>query len=381
MVSSAAWARRLTGLKRLKATTNAPSPRKLILSSQTSEPERNNFDAIRLAMAMLVVWSHSFALHLGSERSEWISLMLNGTYNAGNLGVMAFFVISGFLITQSWERSKSARSYFGKRVRRIYPGFLVCIAICAFVIAPLFGGQHPDIAKLFGMNLLLKGSLPSAFPHNLAPGPVNGSLWSIFYEFWCYVGVAIVGSWLVKRRRFLVGLCLMLIAGKVLQDITGKKPGHWLFELLFGWPYLWTKIGPSFVLGMIAYSYRQYIPRSRIALAGLLAVALIGCHLGQPVADFVAAPALAYAVFFVAFSRRIQLHEAAALGDFSYGTYLYAFPIQQMIQATFGRSLNLGEFILASMIFSLIAGVISWHLVEKHFLPRRVPKTPSLLPT
>jgi len=317
---------------------------RLILTSQTAEPERNNFDAIRLAMAMLVVWSHSFALHFGSEQTEWISLALNGAYNAGNLGVMAFFVISGFLITQSWERSKSARSYFEKRVRRIYPGFLVCIAICAFAIAPLFGGQQPDIAKTVGLNLLLKGALPDAFPNNVAAGPINGSLWSISYEFWCYIGVAVGASWLLKRPRVLIGLFLLLIAGKLVQDVTGKKPGHWLIELLFGWPYIWTRIAPSFVLGMIAYSYRKVIPRSRIALAGLFGAALIGCRVGQAAADFLVAPALAYAVFYVAFSRRIRMHEAAAFGDFSYGTYLYAFPIQQMLQATVGRSLNLAEF-------------------------------------
>src|SRR4051794_23283701 len=110
--------------------------RKLIPLRETSAPERNNFDAIRLSMALLVVWSHSFGIHLGSEDTEWISRLLNGRYNAGNIGVMAFFVISGFLIMQSWERSRSARSYFEKRVRRIYPGYLVATTICAFLVAP-----------------------------------------------------------------------------------------------------------------------------------------------------------------------------------------------------------------------------------------------------
>jgi peptidoglycan/LPS O-acetylase OafA/YrhL len=322
--------------------------KKLIPSSETSKPQRNNFDAIRLAMAMLVVWSHSFALHLGSEKTEWISLLLNGTYNAGNIGVMAFFVISGFLITQSWERSKTARSYFEKRVKRIYPGYLVATSICAFIIAPLFGGVFPNAPMTIGLNLLLQNSIPLSFPHNVAGPGVNGSLWSIPFEFWCYIGVA-VGGWLVlKRPRLLIAICLLLIFGKVIQDLTGKKPST-IIGVIFGWPYIWTKIGPSFVLGMIAYSYRSVLPRSRLILLGLMALTIVG---------------------YVAFSERLPLHRAAAFGDFSYGSYLYAFPIQQMIQATVGPSLGLPEFIALAMVLSLLAGILSWHLVEKHFMRR-----------
>src|SRR5690349_3507824 len=124
--------------------------------------EGNNFDAIRLAMALLVVWSHSFALHLGSEKAEWISVILNGAYGygAGSLGVMAFFVISGFLIAQSWERSSSGRSYFEKRIRRIYPGFMVATSLCAFIIAPMFGGAFMNPALVVAGNLALRGYMP-----------------------------------------------------------------------------------------------------------------------------------------------------------------------------------------------------------------------------
>jgi peptidoglycan/LPS O-acetylase OafA/YrhL len=83
----------------------------------------------------------------------------------------------------------------------------------------------------------------------------------------------------------------------------------------------------------------------------------------------------------VGFSDRLKAHDAAKYGDFSYGTYLYAFPIQQMLQAT--THLTLAEFILTSMVFSLLAGVLSWNLVEKRFMARRVrplrqPQTPHL---
>jgi peptidoglycan/LPS O-acetylase OafA/YrhL len=345
---------------------------KLIPPRETSAPERNNFDAIRLAMALLVVWSNSFALHLGSEKTEWISLALNGRYNAGNLGVMAFFVISGFLITQSWERSKSARSYFEKRIRRIYPGYIVATSLCAFVVAPLFGGAFPSWISTLGLNLLLRNEVSTAFPGNPVPNAVNGSLWSIPFEFWCYIGVAIAGTMLLKRPRLLIAFCVTLMLGKIVQDVTGRYPGG-LVSTLFGWPYIWTKIAPSFLLGMIAYAYRTHLPRSWPVLFTLWGAAIGACWANQHVADMLVAPSLAYTVFMVGFSDRLKAHNAAKYGDFSYGTYLYAFPIQQMLQAT--THLTLPEFVATSMVLSLLAGVLSWNMVEMRFLGRRARRT------
>lgn len=325
-------------------------------------------------MALLVVWSHSFALHLGSERTEWISLALDGCYNAGNLGVMAFFIISGILITQSWERSKSARSYFQKRVRRIYPGYMVATCISAFVVAPLFGGLFPSVIRTVGLNLMLRNEVPAAFFHNQAPGPVNGSLWSIPYEFWCYIGVAIGAIFLLKRPRLLIAFCALMMFGKIIQDVTGKRPDLIIGKIV-GWPYFWTKIGPSFVLGMVAYAYRDRLPRSGALLAVLVLAATAACWLNPHLADLMVAPALAYSVLMVAFSDKLQVHDAAHYGDFSYGAYLYAFPIQQMLQATIGKHWGLPLFIAISMLLSLTAGVLSWHLVEKRFLGRRARKS------
>lgn len=337
----------------------------LIVSSEGRQ--RNNFDAIRLAMALLVVWSHSFALHLGSERTEWVSVLLNGTYNAGNLGVMAFFVISGFLISQSFERSKTVWSYFEKRVRRIYPGYLVATSACAFIVAPLFGGGFPNVAKTIGLNLLLRNEIPHAFQGNPAPLAVNGSLWSIPFEFWCYIGVAVGGTLFLKRPRVLIAVCLLLMCGKLIQDLLDKRPGG-LVGLVFGWPYLWTKIGPSFLLGMIGYRYRQVLPRSRWLLLGMMALALTGAWLSHYAADMVVAPTLAYGIFYLAFHPKIILHDAARFGDFSYGTYLYAFPIQQILQATYGNRMSVAAFFFTSAALSVAAGVLSWHFVEKRFL-------------
>lgn len=101
----------------------------------------NNFDALRLLLAVLVVWSHAFALRLGSEDTEWFSLLLAGQYNSGHAAVLGFFAISGFLITASWQKRKSTGQYLKSRIARIVPGYVVAITICSLVVVPLYSSR------------------------------------------------------------------------------------------------------------------------------------------------------------------------------------------------------------------------------------------------
>jgi peptidoglycan/LPS O-acetylase OafA/YrhL len=140
-------------------------------------------------------------------------------------------------------------------------------------------------------------------------------------------------------------------------------------------PYLWTAVLPSFLFGMVAYSYRKSLPRRRALLIALSVAAVAACWLNGGLANLLMVPAIGYATFYVAFSGHIRLHDFAKNGDFSYGTYLYAFPIQQMLQTPFGASLSLASYICTSFALSLIAGIASWHLVEKHFLGYRAGRS------
>jgi peptidoglycan/LPS O-acetylase OafA/YrhL len=338
-------------------------------------------------MALMVVWSHSFAIHGGSEDKEWFSRLLNGAYNAGNLGVMAFFIISGYLITQSYERSSSVRSYFKRRVRRIYPGYLVAISICTLVVIPLFATEWifgpKEAAIWLGRNLLLQAYFPlsNVFATTLDHHSTNGSLWSILYEFWCYIGVAVLGAAsLATKRPVLIGLTVFSMISQLILDLLGKPIGFGEADAFIGWPYEWTKMLPCFLLGMIAFAYRRELPRSRILLAVLLLTALLGCHVSTYVGHLFIPPVLAYAIFYLAFSDRIRVHDAAKYGDFSYGTYLYAFTIQLILQHTIGPDWDLATFFLVSCILSLVAAVLSWYLVEQWFMPRRVPRARLALP-
>jgi len=335
----------------------------------------NHFNLIRMMMAILVIWSHSFALYYGTEAFEPISLLLNGTYNAGNIGVRVFFMVSGFLITYSFLRSGSFVDYLRKRIARIFPGFLVCVPICAFVIVPAFSTRVDLSANAISCTMFNMLHLTDCFPAsnvfagNPAPGAVNGSLWSIRYEFWCYLGVAAAGlsTLLVRSRAVLLAALFAVIAIKLGCDLTGKKPMLGIIGVIFGWPYLWLSVAPSFLVGMLVYLYRERIPRSPWLAISLLVTLVVAAHVSPLLTDAVFPFVIAYVTFYVAFLE-IRLPDAARYGDFSYGTYLYAFPIQQMlVSAALPFFLYLG----LAMVLSVGAGAASWFLVEKHFLPRK----------
>lgn len=354
-----------------------------LIPTNPAELRANHFNTMRLAMALLVVWSHCFAIYYGTEDFEPISLILDGQYNAGNIGVRVFFAVSGFLIVQSWERSSSAMTYFSKRVRRIFPGYLVAVALCSFVVVPLYSsagysGVTFDVAgEWLWKNLLLRNYIPpsDAFATNSIRA-VNGALWSIPFEFWCYIGVAVLGfSGLLRRRWVVLAALIALMIVKTWLDATGRKPGGGLIGDIIGWPYLWFSMAPSFLIGVVALKFGSNIPRSRWMLLALTGALILAAHAPTRIAfDLIFIPWLGYAVFYCAFIAA-AIPDAAKHGDISYGTYLYGFPIQQMLAAS--ATLSFPAFIAASVALSLVAGALSWIIVERNFTGSGVRRDPS----
>jgi len=332
-------------------------------------------------MALLVVWSHSFALWFGTETNEPFSLLMAGTYNSGNLGVLAFFVISGFLITLSWLRSKNWRDYLLRRVARIYPGYLVAITLCSLIVVPAFSSRRfgaLTASEVGGMasNLLLRNYIIAS--NAFSGRAVNGSLWSIPYEFWCYLGVMALGLMSLLRWRLLYPfLAVLVMAVRVWLDMTGRRPGGGFVGTIIGFPYFWFNVLPPFLLGGAVYFYRDVLPRSGLLLLLLIAATIGAAHL--PLSDVLRTaatrlllpPTLTYLIFYVAFSPTLRATTVARFGDFSYGAYLYAFPIQQMLVALLKDRVSFTTYVVLSLTASMLAGVASWHLVEKWFLPRK----------
>jgi peptidoglycan/LPS O-acetylase OafA/YrhL len=353
-----------------------------------SMPTRNNYDLLRLILAVTVILSHSYILGSGSYQGEPFYVISRGHSTGGGLAVDTFFLISGILIASSWERCKNSFEYFKKRVRRIYPAFLGVSLVSLLVVLPLSSGTIKGdsfleklASSVFDVITLRGFSITGAFPAN-PRGGFNGSLWTIRYEFGCYICLAILGILgLYRRRRVLI--CQFIAVYIVGIFAEWHWPGtsgpegsfHASSPAVQNFVH-WCHFAPIYMAGMLAWIYRLRIRLDgRIAL-GCLALLCVASAI--PAGLAVVYPfAGTYLVVF-AVCRKPVLQWVTRHGDLSYGTYLYAFPVQQLVIQSFGGKVNpLVVFAIATpLTLSLAAG--SWFVIERRFLHRKQLQTRKL---
>lgn len=337
----------------------------------------NNFDFIRLSLAVLVIYSHGYALGLGSEANEPFVRWSGGQVSGGAIAVDAFFVMSGFLIAASAERSRSVLSFLKRRVARIYPAFVVAALMTAFFVVPISGGGFVfsgwmERAADFAWRTfrLTEFSYEGVFAGNPFPGVINGSTWSIPYEFWCYIGVAVLMvAGILRQRAVVLALFVALWVVSVLFRVEGWILGGKQLGLVFGPPQIWARMLPLYLAGVVFYLYREKIPLSSslavLSFAGLLVGSTFysGWTFFFPFAG-------TYLIFWFAFTPAVRLRHFGRFGDFSYGTYLYAFPIEQLLMRWFGHAIAPVLLFACATPLTLIAAVGSWYGVERYFLSR-----------
>ncbi len=269
----------------------------------------NNFGALRLFFACLVIFSHSPSILTGNREFE----PHFGPATFGEIAVDGFFLISGFLITKSFVRSVSVVDYFKKRVLRIYPGFVVNILLCTFVLAPLVGAglsvfQFPNVVQtLLRLLLLSLAKLPGVFPGMPMPS-VNGSAWTIPYEFRCYILVAALGL-TGAYARLRVGILIAALACLIVSAPNFLPDGSGALYVVFGGPFQTVHLTGIFMVGMLFYLYQdRVVYNGRIALAA--AALLIASAFVPAVTEFALATCGGYLIFLVraAFSRFANQH-------------------------------------------------------------------------
>lgn len=346
-----------------------------------NESGSNNFDFLRLSMAVLVIFSHSFILGSGSYRAEPIYVISRGFSTGGGLAVDTFFIISGYLVTASFMRSKSLWSYLKKRVLRIYPGFIGVSIFNLLVVVPLSLGVlkgsntfHRAIFVVLKMCTLAGVVCLHSFTKNAVSG-IDGSLWTIRYEFACYLCLAGLGLLGVLRSRRACALLFvpLWIASIVVEFMFPASSaaegaiqyGSYMRDVMIHSAHF----APIYMAGVLAYLYRDKF-RFRPSWA-LISLAVLLVANALPAGMAVAYPlAGMYLVFFLAYLPTEHLAMAGRFGDFSYGTYLYAFPIQQLIIQHFGGQVNPIVLFLLATPPTLLAAFLSWHLIESRFLPK-----------
>jgi len=344
----------------------------------------NNFDFLRLALAILVIGSHSYPLALGTEAAEPFAQLSHGQVTGGAIAVDFFFIMSGFLIAASAERSSSVWSFLGKRVRRIYPAFAVAMLLSAIAVVPLAGAHFmeqrlvPRVFNFVWSTLRLRQfGYEGAFAGNPLASEINGSVWSIPFEFWCYIGVAAMAvGGLLARRSTVLGIFLTSVVVSVLFRVNGWILGGKMLGQIFGYPVMWARLLPLYLAGVVFYLYRDRVLKKRSATVMAAVLLFAACFVPWGWAA-VFPFAGTYLIFSLAYTRVGSLHRFGRFGDFSYGTYLYAFPIEQMAMRVFGHPVAPLLLFAVATPLTLVAAACSWYGVERWFLPRaRKKETP-----
>lgn len=289
----------------------------------------------------------------------------------GKLAVKVFFVISGFLITASYERSRNLRIFARARALRIFPGLTASVIMTAFIIGPLVTTlplwQYFSSADtyLYLKAIILRNHdlLPGVFEHNAYRGPVNGSLWTLFYEALCYCVVAFLGI------THLLKSWVVLVVFVAAQIVFLPENWTWHRELLNTFLTLFA----PFSAGMLFYIFRDRIRMSPWILAVCIGALLGSSHFTLWNRAF---PLFGtYIILYLAFTPGIKLNDFAARGDMSYGLYIYAFPAQQCVTQFFGGKMNPMVNFAIALPVTLVCAYLSWNLVEKRFLKMK-PKPP-----
>lgn len=389
------------------------------VSAPSPLERENSCTFLRLIFAFLVVWGHAYVL--GGFGDEPLSILTRGAISGREIAVQGFFVLSGFLIAKSLGENPSLWRFACHRAFRIFPAFWAYLLLAVFIMAPtMLEVRWPD---RFGYGQLLTlGPLSawSYFTHNwalqaqeflIAPlfigNPerfqVNGSLWSVHYEAVFYVCAAAgAGAWSLDRRAAWLASALAVgvafWSGSMVAAFVGIAflwraaiPRGWgipaLFVLLYTievvtacnaqafaqWPRafvlwlrfafhpIWRLSGLAFLGGMLCWRFRAHVkwnvPAFLIAV-GVLLAGICGQHwrLAMPLA-------LPYVVLFLA--ARLPFQKMERWGDYSYGIYIFSFPIQQLLYFHGLHRAGLAAYLGGSLVLSLAAGVLSWWLLEK----------------
>ena len=338
-----------------------------------------NFDCLRLGAAVSVLFSHAFLIAEGTQAHEPLIRLTGNQGILGLLGVFVFFVISGFLVTRSFAAGRSAPRFVAARALRILPALGVCLLLCAFLIGPLVttlplhAYLHDRRTWLFvAENVLMQASderLPGvAFTGNPVGVVVNGTMWSLRFEVYCYLLVLGLG---LARRLDLRSAALIFLGSFLLNlfnlaDRLGAalKTGADLAG------FLWLL--PFFSAGMCLYFLGERAP-PRAAVAALAALGFLAATAFGHMLDSFALFG-SYLTIFLATSPRLRLPRAARFGDVSYGLYIYGWPAEQLIARLSGGHAPWTMVFAAGSALALLLALLSWHLVESPALrlkPRR----------
>ncbi|MEV0976125.1 acyltransferase [Streptomyces sp. NPDC049915] len=350
----------------------------------------NSLGLLRLCLALAVVFSHARVLGYGGK--EYLHYFSGGQADLGKLAVYGFFVLSGILVTRSGARLTVGR-FLWHRMLRILPGFWVCLGVTAFVLAPLLywhlhstfhglNGPHGPVDYLradWGLSTdeqdishIMTDARSAGRTHAVS---FNGALWSLHYEVMCYVGVAVLAvTGILTRARRAVLVITAVLGWLVIRHASrdplwaGQYDSHYLHYVrlpLVGQvsPSFMIYLGFAFGLGALVEAARHRIPVSDPLGAASLLVLFGSLHYGYLFT--VGIPAFAYVLVWLAVRLPAPFRRIGARNDYSYGIYIYGFPVQQTLALLGWTRWGIGAYLALTLVFTLLLAAASWHLVER----------------
>jgi peptidoglycan/LPS O-acetylase OafA/YrhL len=330
---------------------------------ETFNPRSNSLNTMRLIFANLVIVAHSF--DIGGFKGKPVL----GDIDPGAFAVAAFFVASGYLITQSRERNSFWR-YGWARTLRIFPAFWVCLVVTAFGFAAVTGAINGGWTLQSALSYVLRnatlvinqwtiGETLSRFPFKAW----DGSLWTLAPEFACYVAIGLFFLVPFFRNRWSVfAFFASATALAALVKVDNLNTYKGLLPLL-----------PFFLAGATLYLFRSRVPMSRAILAVSVVIIIVSAAANW---GMVVAPLpLAYTVMYLGtvVPRGVERIGDGTV-DISYGVYIYAFPIGQLLVLAGVNKLGVIALMAATAAVTVVPAAASWFLIEKPALKfKRLP--------
>lgn len=330
------------------------------LGARLAAGRTTGFDYMRLALSVWIIYWHTRAM-VGVPWQDRSLFVMNGA----RVALPMFFALSGFLVASSLERLNHLPTFLTMRGLRILPALAVEVIMSALILGPLvttlslqryFSG--PEFWHYF-LNIVgsIHYELPGVFQTNLNT-QVNASLWTVPYELECYIGISmlfLIG--IFKRTWLLVAVCILCS-----MLLAWREGPRFSLETM---PIAPARLLPvHFVAGAVIFKLRHWLPGGMIAALAVTALSLL--MLQFDFATWFTPLALAYAT--ASFGCTSPPRAPVILGgDYSYGMYLYAFPIQQTwAQLLHSHSLAVNFLVSVATIAPFAA--FSWHYIEKPVL-------------
>jgi peptidoglycan/LPS O-acetylase OafA/YrhL len=339
------------------------------MMAEVFDPRANALNAIRFMLAVGVVLWHSFPLSGNDIQFAPLRQLF------ANVWVDGFFAISGFLIIGSWVRNPSLRQFLVARCLRIFPGFWACLLVTGFVIAPVSAvivsnQSYVDSISWDNLRYVLSNSLLRVEQPGISGtllnvpyvGSWNGSLWTLGWEFLCYLGVAVLGITLLITRRHTILVLFSIATAVSLLSSLGITENGFIQNA--------SRFSMMFLAGAVVHRYSSGMRLN--ALWILAASAVLFGALWLPDYRIVAAVPLAYLLIGIGALAKTDVF--VLRNDLSYGMYVYAFPVQQTLASIGADALGPYSFAVVSLVCTWPFAMFSWFAIERNALklkPRR----------